>query len=103
MIGLKRERIDELLNPENDTETSFHIDAAIEHVQVKTNQDFTEYGELDLPSDLVKAVKILVESADNPTNVQSESVGGELSVSYFSADATESVIGYWKPYRRLRW
>lgn len=100
---MKRERIDELLNPENDIETTFHIDAAIEHIKTKTNQDFEKDGVMDLPSDLVKAVKLLVESADNPTNVSSESVGGELSVSYFSADATESVVGYWKPYRKLRW
>lgn len=100
---MKRERIDELLNPDNDIETTFHIDAAIEHIKTKTNQDFEKDGVMDLPSDLVKAVKLLVESADNPTNVASESVGGELSVSYFSADATESVVGYWKPYRKLRW
>lgn len=100
---MKRERIDELLNPEDDIETTFHIDAAIEHIKTKTNQDFEKDGVMDLPSDLVKAVKLLVESADNPTNVSSESVGGELSVSYFSADATESVVGYWKPYRKLRW
>lgn len=97
------EEIQELLNPDKDSDTEFHIKAAIEHLKTKTHQDFLVDGVLDLPFDLVKAVKILVESADDPTNVQSENVGGELSVSYFSVDATESVIGYWKPYRRLRW
>lgn len=101
---MKIEEIEAFLNPEGDMETSFHIRAAIEHIQAKTNRSFTnDCGELDLPADLVRAVNMLVESTDVPGNIQSESVGGELSVTYFSGGAMNGVREYWLPYRRVSW
>lgn len=101
---MNREQIDELLNPENDKRIKFNIDAAINHIKSKTNCDFhDEYGELDLPIDLVKAVELLIKSIDTPNNVQSESVGGELSTTYFDKSATESIKEYWLPYRKVAW
>lgn len=101
---MKRERIDQLLNPDDDLETAFNIEAAIEHIQSKTNRKFeSDDGELDLPADLVQAIKLLVESTGAGNNVASESVGGELSVTYFDRETTDSVVEYWRPYRRLSW
>lgn len=101
---MKLEEIEAFLNPKNDAEVKFNISAAIEHLKAKTNRNFlNREGVLDLPADLVRAVKILVDSVDDPTNIQSESVGGELSVSYFSGGATTSVEGYWMPYRKVAW
>lgn len=100
---MKIGEINTLLNPNGDNDIEFKINAAIEHIKSFTNQDFRIDEELDLPYDLVHVVKKLVESADDPNNVSSVSVGGELSKSYFSLDATESVKSYLLPYRKLRW
>lgn len=101
---MDRDKIDKLLNPDNDTETDFNIDAAIEHIKSKTHREFQDRNnELDLPVDLVQAVKLLVESASSSDNVASESVGGELSVTYFDRKTTDAVIEYWRPYRKVAW
>lgn len=100
---MKREEIELLLNAAGDPEIDFHIKAAIEHIQSKTNRRFEVGGVLDLPTDLVQAVRLLVESQDESSNLASESVGGELSVTYFNRDAIEASEKYWMPYRKLAW
>lgn len=100
---MKRDKISELLNPNEDAEVEFHIEAAIEHIKSKTHQSFEVDGELDLPFDLVQAVKFLVDSISESGNVASESVGGELSVTYFDHDIQKKASEYWRPYRKLAW
>ena|SRR5699024_1307002 len=105
---MTREEIDELLNPDDDSELKFVITSAIQHIQNKTHREFLDdNGELDMPADLVAGIRVLVNSTQQDSDVQSESVGGELSVTYFDGNfgekAKSAASHYWRPYRRLNW
>ena len=81
---------------EDNVTNNLEVDVAFEWANAYTKQ---EYLQEDAPTGYTKAVVALVLSASQSPNVTSESVGGELSVSY-SDDATKAAKDYLKPYVR---
>ncbi|NGP45973.1 hypothetical protein G4V62_13825 [Bacillaceae bacterium SIJ1] len=73
------------------------VDAALEYANqyCKTN-----YTKEDAPAGFKKGIAVLVASAEQMPNVASESVAGELSVSY-DTNTTATASHYLKPYVRV--
>lgn len=86
-----------------DDKLKLDLEDAIDYAKTYCKRDFlNDAGELDLPSGVKKGIVKLVEVSNQASNVTSEGVGGELSVSYGSADHTETANAYFKPYRMVR-
>lgn len=86
-----------------DVVLAIKLEAAINYAQHYCRQSFRDSkGELTLPAAVKLGVATLVQNGDNPVGISSESVGGEMSQSFFSADQTEAANAYFKPFRMVR-
>ena len=86
-----------LVEKENTAKNRMEVDAALEYVEARCRRSFTEH----VPSAVKKAMSLLVISIDQTPNVRSESVGGELSVTY-SESVTDAADAYLKPFIKAR-
>lgn len=82
---------------EQDAILAEKLAAAIDYAENYCNRKFDEF-----PNGVKLGIKALIEATDNPVNVHSESVGGELSQSFFSTDQTAAANAYFKPYRKVK-
>ena len=82
---------------EQDAVLQLKLTAAIDYAENYCNRKFDEF-----PNGVKLGINALSEASDNPVNVHSESVGGELSQSFFSTDQTASANAYFKPYRKVK-
>ncbi|MCM3488784.1 phage head-tail connector protein [Alkalihalophilus marmarensis] len=90
-------------NDLQDAKLQLDLEDAIDYAKVYCKRNFlNNAGELELPSGVKKGIVKLVQVSNQASNVTSKSVGGELSVSYGSADHTETANAYFKPYRMVR-
>ncbi|SDI15866.1 hypothetical protein SAMN05192534_12363 [Alteribacillus persepolensis] len=87
-----------LAGVEDSPAVQLEIDAALDWANEKCK---TEYTESDAPAGFKKAIAVLVQSSEQSPNVTSESVAGELSVSY-SEDSTATAKQYLRPYMKAR-
>ena len=71
-------------------------DAALDYANHYCKTSFTIE---DAPTGFKKAIAVLLQSAEQTPNVQSESVAGEMSVTY-SNEANATAKSYLKPFRR---
>ena len=96
------EELKALIETDDDDEVlEFKLQAGISYAQWYCRDEFIDDdGELDVPPAVKMGIAILVEGFNQTPNVSSESVAGELSVSYFSPDATMTANAYFKPFRR---
>ncbi|MBM7634073.1 hypothetical protein [Geomicrobium sediminis] len=86
-----------LAEMEDNTKHRLEVDSAFEYVEAKCRRSFAEH----VPSAVKKAMSLLVISNDQTPNVRSESVGGELSITY-SESVTDAADAYLKPFIRAR-
>ncbi|GAK01503.1 phage head-tail connector protein [Geomicrobium sp. JCM 19055] len=78
------EEIKLLVGFEEDPSLQIKIESAIDYAINYCNNDFRDGdNRLSLPPAVKLGVAKLVESFEQTANVSSESVGGELSVSFF--------------------
>lgn len=90
------EQILQMAGVEDTPANRLEIDAALDYANHYCNTNFTKG---DAPNGFKKAIAVLVKSAEQTPNVKSESVAGELSVTY-NDEITSAAQSYLKPYRR---
>ncbi|PAE96771.1 phage head-tail connector protein [Shouchella clausii] len=71
---------------------------AIEMAQDYCNQDFMVDGQLKLPGGVKMAIVKLVKLAQTKPNLQSRSISGGVSETYFTADDLAVIKGDLAPY-----
>lgn len=71
---------------------------AVEMAQDYCNQDFMVEGQLKLPGGVKRAVVKLVKLAQTKPNLQSRSISGGVSETYFTSDDLAVVKGDLAPY-----
>lgn len=79
--------------PGNRLEVDVAFDYANQYCRAKYTME-------DAPMGFRKGVAVLVQSKDQPINVQRESVAGEMDVTY-DTNITAAAARYLDPYRRV--
>lgn len=87
----------ELAELEDTDMNRLEIDAALDYANTYCK---TSYPLTELPAGFKKAITILLRSMDQPLNINSESIGGEMSVKY-REDLTSTAKEYLDAYRRI--
>lgn len=90
------EQILKMAGLEDTPDNRLEVDAALDYANHYCKTSFTLE---DAPAGFKKAIAVLLQSAEQTPNVQSESVAGEMSVTY-SNEANATAKSYLKPYRR---
>lgn len=89
-------------NSDSDPILGLKLAAAIDYAQTYCRNDFMVDGQIEIPPAVKLGIAKFIESSDNAVNVSSESVGGELSQSFFSDDQTKAANMYFKPFVKVR-
>lgn len=82
-----------------DTFLQYALEDAIEFLQAECKQTFVdEIGVMRLPGGVKRAVVKLVKLAQQKPNIQSRSISGGMSESYFSSSDKEVIKADIRPY-----
>lgn len=82
---------------EDNEKNRLEVDSAFEWANNYCKRKFSYE---DAPLGFLKGVAVLAASGDQTPNVVSESVAGELSVTY-NSEATKAAVSYLNAYRRV--